>query len=217
MQKGVIFSFFYRFPSFFCSLVLFGLCALAGLNRQLNLTLPKDAKVRDKVTIASAVFEPATKLDIRTGSTNISSSSPTTKVPATSYSTPASYATSGFSIVNPAATTSSSYISPSETRVLNYKSKFFFGHSTGPLNWVKSASTGDILTVIRGGITERYQIIKKQTLPLASVQTVYLSISESASYRGATYDLALMTCGDGTFGSHGNDNNYRTFLFANRI
>ncbi len=217
MSKGVIFRIFNRFPSLFCSLALFGFFTLAGLNQQLNLNLPSEAKVRDKVDFSTA-FATAEKLDIR------SASNGTAAVPSTSYvasygswrsaySGTASAVSSGadFAIYS-RPTTSNDFIDENESGVLAYKGSFFFGHSGGPLNWVKSAAKDNTVS-IDGTV---YRIVQKTTLPIATVKNVYFSISEYHSYRGKNYDAVIMTCGDGTYGANGNSSDWRTFLFLKR-
>ena len=221
MSVKVIFA---KFNQFFAKIekfsgplalsLVFVLTGLTFLNNQLNFDIPASSKVRDAAGFAEP-FSEAKKLDLR----EISSAVPSTNYAGARYSyTYATYASavtpvsSGFTIY-PAATSDNSYISPYETRALAYKGHFFFGHSGNAMNWVKSAGVGSIVNA--NG--ETFRVVQKLTLPLSTVQNVYYSISEYLSYRGKTYAAIVMTCGNGTYGADGNNNNFRTFLFMERV
>ena len=206
-----------KFSGPLCLSMVFLLAGLTFLNNQLNFDIPASRKVRDAAGFTEP-FKEAEKLDLRTMSATVPATNFAAqnyaRTPYVSYASTASYvapAGSDFSIY-PVPTSDNSYISPYETRSLSYNGRFFFGHSSNAMNWVKSAGEGNTVSV-SGAV---YHVVKKQTLPLASVQSVYYSISEFAAYRGKNYDAVIMTCGDGTYGANGNNDAYRTFLFLER-
>ena len=130
---------------------------------------------------------------------------------------------SSFSIVNPTPTSDRSYISPTESGVRVYNDSFFFAHSTLAFNWIKSLGEGGTFTISRNGTTETYRVAKKVTLSmngelngLRPVSAYYDAISSRRQFLGKTYDIVLMTCGDGTYGANGNNSAFRTFIFAYR-
>lgn len=219
MRKGVIFRFLQRYPSLFCSLALFGFFALAGLNQQLNLNLPTDAKVRDEANF-STVFASAEKLDIREGAKEIATNF-TSRVPVTSYSRAVSAAqptaqSAGFSIANPTPVYNPAVDAGyGVMRYMNYGGNFLYGHSSLAFASLKSLYVGNTFTVTMDGQTATYVVRRREVFQKSALDgnsSLRASIY-GASYRGANYSLALMTCGNGA----NDDSNYRLVLFADRI
>lgn len=203
-----------RFRGSLYTLLLIGFFGLSSLNSALNFA-KSSPKIRDAAPLASnfATFETLslTKNSVKIAKTNVSAT-PKLKTVASG---------SSFLIKNPTPTSDNSYISPYESGVKVYKDRFFFAHSTATFNWLKSAAEGNSFKVEQNGKTVSYKIAKKQVLKLnenyngkAPVSAYYTSISERAQFLGKTYDIALMTCGDGSFGKDGNNSDFRTFIFA---
>ena len=221
-MKQQVISFINRFSGTLYSLLLFGFFGLSLVASHYNFSLPRTETVRDAAdfVIATELLE---KLEhVKSPAESGSAVPQTSRVSAL---TPRRVsAMSGFSIKNPTPTSDNSTIRPGETGVLVYDHSFFFAHSDQAFDWIKYASEGDTFTVSRNGTVEVYQIIKKQTLSMSGdyggkrpVSAYYSSISKKRQFLGKTYDVALRTCGDGTTGRNGNNNAYRTFVFANRL
>ena len=225
MNKKVIFSLFNRFPSFFCSLALFGFFTLAGLTQKLNLNLPKEAKVRDEVSFSGTAFPAAEKLDIRSGSKDIAVSF-AAAVPVTSRtyitpqnSNPVSVVAQpvNFSIVNPTPVNNPAIdAGNSIMRYMTYGGRFLYAHSSRAFSPLKSNYEGGQITVTMDGQTATYKIalrkvfVKATELDNNSARRLALY---SSKYNGQSYDLTLMTCGNGS----NDDSNYRLVLFTNRV
>ena len=219
MRKGVIFRIFQRYPSLFCSLALFGFFALCGLNQQLNLNLPSGAKVRDEANFSTA-FATAEKLDIREGSKEIASSF-TSRVPVTSYSYTASAAqpvaqSAGFSIINPTPVYSPAVDAGyGVMRYMSYGGNFLYGHSSLAFSPLKNLYVGSTFTATMDGQTSTYVVRRREVLSKSELDAnpALRAAIYRASYRGTSYGLSLMTCGNGA----NDDSNYRLILFADRI
>ncbi len=208
-------NFIYQYRGPLYSLLFLGFLGLSFLNNYLNFTRTS-TEIRD----AAPVFGTLTTLE------KLDLSEKKVEIAKTNASAPfkSASASAGFLIKNPAPTSDNSYLSPYESGVKVYKDRFFFAHSTAAFNWIKYAGEGDTFSVERNGTTETYRIVKKQVLSMTEnyngrypVPSYYNSISERAQFLGKTYDVALMTCGDGTTGKNGNNSDYRTFIFANRV
>ena len=212
---------FAKLSSSLYTLLLLSFFGLSFLNTQLNFTRTS-SEIRDAAPkIASTNL--LEKIDLSKDQVKIAetnaSTAPRISI-SSSYASRSSY-NSYFSIINPTPTSDNSYISPYESGVKVYKDHFFFAHSTAAFNWIKSASEGNSFTITRNGETTSYTIAKKQVLKLNEnyngkypVTSYYNSISERTQFLGKTYDVALMTCGDGSFGADGNNSDFRTFIFA---
>lgn len=238
MSKKVIFSLFNRFPSFFCSLALFGFFALAGLTQQLNLNLPKEAKVRDEVSFSSTAFPAAEKLDIRNSikepATSFISAVPTT---ANTYIASANNTNSAsnvkqsalFSISNPTPVSSPSVDAGNGVmRYIDskygYSGKFLYAHSTRAFSPLKTLYVGSTFVATIDGNTATYSISKRYVFNKSNDldggginnrrrDSIYRG--KELLDNGATvqHSLALMTCGNGA----NDDSNYRLVLYADQI
>ena len=94
----------------------------------------------------------------------------------------------------------------------NGKNRFLYAHSTRAFAPIKHIYAGGRFTATLDGVTKTYRVERREVFAksdLDSNASLRASIY-SASYRGKTYDLSLMTCGNGT----NDDSNYRLVLFA---
>ena len=212
--------FVFKYRGSLYSLLFLGFLGLSFVNNYLNFSR-SSTEIRDAGPTISAL-KTLEKIDLSEKKVEIAETN--AKAPLRTASSVRTGASSSFSIVNPAPTSDNSYISPYESGVKVYKDRFFFAHSTAAFNWIKYASEGDTFSVTRNGATETYRIAKKQVLSMSEnyngkypVSSYYSSISERSQFLGKTYDISLMTCGDGTTGANGNNSAYRTFVFAERV
>ena len=99
--------------------------------------------------------------------------------------------------------------------VKRYGAKFLYGHSTLAFNRLKTLYEGDRFVVEMDGQTVTYQVSRRVVLSKAALDasSSLRSAIYGAAYRGQAYDLALMTCGDGT----NDDESSRLILFVSRV
>lgn len=224
MEKKVITAFLNRFSGTLYSLLLFGFLGLSFLNSEFNFDLPKNAKIRDTapVSILSEIEKISNVKKPTEIVSTFKSSVPRTASPyryiTNTISVNGASNSNTLTISNPRPTDNCSYISPFESGVLSCNEKFMYAHSSEAFNGIKNLSEGGIVTVYRDGSVETYKIEKMERgMELARVQNFYIAMTRYAQYRGESYDLILMTCGDGTYGPNGNNNAFRTLVFARRI
>ena len=117
-----------------------------------------------------------------------------------------------FTIKDPASVKDPSI--DAEAGVKKYGEKFLYGHSSLAFDGLKTLYENDELILEEGGKTERY-VVSKRIVEKKSVLDSNSALRKSiysAAYRGKTYDLSLMTCGDGT----NDDRNMRLIIFATK-
>ncbi|MBQ2660120.1 hypothetical protein IJF86_01740 [Candidatus Saccharibacteria bacterium] len=103
-----------------------------------------------------------------------------------------------------------------EYGVVQYKSKFFYGHSTRAFGVLKNVYVGDRISIVDAdGITRNLVVtarIVEQKSTLNSNRQ-FRSDLYNAKYGGVQYSASFMTCGNG----QNDDSNYRLILFASAV
>lgn len=99
--------------------------------------------------------------------------------------------------------------------VKKYGDDFLYAHSHLAFSTLKTYNVGDEFAVKDHGETHTYRISRRETFSKSTLDTNsgLRSAIYNADYRGNTYDLALMTCGDG----RNDDPNSRLVFFASQI
>lgn len=103
--------------------------------------------------------------------------------------------------------------------VVQYKTTFFYGHSTLAFNDLKTRYVGDLLQIVdKNGTTHTYQVKQRIVKSKAYLNgdgknDGFTSNMYGAKYLGQKYSISLMTCGNGA----NNDGNYRLILFADEV
>lgn len=125
----------------------------------------------------------------------------------------ATFKTNLFKITNPARVSDPSV--DAGRGVKRYGAKFLYGHSSLAFNRLKTLYEGDRFLVEMDGETVTYEVSRRVVLAKSTLDasSSLRSAIYGAAYRGQSYDLSLMTCGDGT----NDDDSYRLILFVNRV
>lgn len=218
MEKKVIFDYINHYKGALYSLLIFGFLGIATVNLHFNFSVPKATKIRD-IADFSIELKEQTKLSIDKTSLSLASTF-SAAVPRTSSS---SATTSGLSatISDSGLFTISNPISVSNPAVdagrgvKRYGEKFLYGHSTLAFSPLKQLYVGDRFVVEMDGKIETYVVSRREVMSkstLNSNSALRKSIY-SAKYMGKSYDLSLMTCGNGA----NDDSNYRLILFATKL
>lgn len=224
---------FAKFNQFFAELanfsgplglvLVFALAGLTFLNNQLNFDIPASTRVRDAANLTGG-FETIEKLDLRELSEKTISSVPVTSsgysynfaYAAPSYATSYASAPAGFYIGEPTKVSSPAVDAGyGIMRYMSYGGRFLYAHSSLAFSPLKSLYPGDTFTATIDGVTSTYVVRLREVYAKSTLDgnSALRSAIYSASYRGNSYSLALMTCGNG-----GNDDSsYRLILFADRV
>lgn len=107
----------------------------------------------------------------------------------------------------------------------NYDGRFLYGHNSAAVfGGLKNLGIGNTFTVTLDGVQNTYRIahivifnknVAKGTIQLAGDETNYMGQVAKAKFKGAQYDLSVMTCHGQSLG--GGDATERLVIFANKI
>lgn len=99
--------------------------------------------------------------------------------------------------------------------VKKYGNDFLYAHSHLAFSTLKTYSVGDEFAVETNGEKRTYQISRRETFSKSTLDenSGLRSAIYSANFRGNSYDLALMTCGNG----ENDDPNSRLVFFATQV
>lgn len=99
--------------------------------------------------------------------------------------------------------------------VKKYGNDFLYAHSHLAFATLKTYSVGDKFAVETDGIVHTYQISRRETFSKTALEenSGLRSAIYAADFRGNSYDLALMTCGNG----ENDDRDSRLVFFATQI
>ncbi|MBQ3464420.1 sortase [Candidatus Saccharibacteria bacterium] len=221
-MKQVISNLIYKNSGAFYAILLFGFFTLSFINTKFNYYLPAVQEIRD--TASFAVNSPLKDhLEINDRLATISSSY-SSNLPKTSQIstidasaallsaryTKISQSSGLFRIKNPVRVSDPSV--DAGFGVKRYGDSFLYGHSSLAFAPLKTLSVGDRLEIEDGLKTATYRIEKRIVLSKSELDanSALRNAIYNASYRGKTYDFALMTCGNGS----NDDPNYRLILFV---
>lgn len=221
MNNKVIKELFLRYTGALYSLLFFAFLGLARINTSFNFDL-KSASIYDAAPSVST-FSELKKLTPVDDSLVALSSSYVSNVPRTSaslVSAPrAASASNIFTINNP--TTVSNPSIDAGYGVLRYNNgsnggRFLYGHSSLAFNRLKTTFIGDKINVEMDSAPSTYvvsaRVVFNKSSELDNNSGRRLALY-NAKYNGTSYDLALMTCGNGT----NDDPNFRLVLFLTKI
>ncbi len=224
VKRKVIFEFITRFSGSLYSLLLFAFIGLSFLNSHFNFDLPSGSKIRDVSPITSSLEE-AAKLSTPKKTEEIASTfTPgVSSVPKASNfgfmnSVEAQHAAlsrnSGmFTITNPTPVSDPSV--DAGYGIKRYGSKFLYAHSSLAFGPLKTIYEGGKIAVEMDGSYNVYEVARREVLPKSKLNAssgLRLAIYGAQIY-GESYDLALMTCGNGS----NDDSNYRLILFLRKV
>lgn len=219
-QQKVIFDFINCHSGSAYSFLLFVFLGLSLVHTNFNFNLPKTSKIRDAAPF-STVYSPLEKLSL-SGSAGNSKISAVPRTATAVFNQPAATfaaryaAVSGsslFRISNPAPVADPSV--DAGYGVKRYGAKFLYGHSSLAFSRLKSLNVGDQFIVEMDGQVATYRVSRREVMSKSSLDanSGLRSAIYGAQYRGKSYDLSLMTCGNGA----NDDANYRLILFAARV
>ena len=203
MNLRVIYSYY--------SILFLLFLGLAGLSSRYNFSLNHSTAIRDTSDFSTDLGEVAKiNLDRKTESVATSFVAPATSSvsPARTSSSPSS-----FVISNPSPVSDPSI--DAGTGIKRYGSRFLYGHSSLAFSPLKTLYVGDTLTVEINGEAKTYAVSRREVFSKASLDTnsALRSSIYSANFRGNSYDLALMTCGNGS----NDDPTSRLVLFISQV
>ena len=208
MNQKVIYSYY--------SILFLLFLGLVGLSSRFNFSLNHTTAIRDVSDFSTDLGEIAKiNLDRKTESVATSFAHPVapTSTSSTVLDTTSVSRTASFSIKNPAPVSDPSV--DAGTGVKRYGSHFLYGHSSLAFSPLKTLYVGDTLTVEINGETKTYAVSRREVFSKASLDanSALRSSIYSANYRGNSYDLALMTCGNGS----NDDPTSRLVLFISQV
>ena len=93
--------------------------------------------------------------------------------------------------------------------------RLLYGHRGTAFGAISSLPIGAQFTITRNGATETSVVVNSTTLDRDTTARFMYALTSSASFKGQTYSLTLMTCA-GAPGDNG-DASHRSIVFANRI
>ncbi len=99
--------------------------------------------------------------------------------------------------------------------VKRYLKKFLYGHSSLAFSPLKNLYNGNRFVVTMDGETAAYEVVVREVFSRSYLDSnsALRKAIYNANYRGESYDLSLMTCGNGS----NDDSSYRLILFANKV
>ncbi len=218
------FDFIYRNAGTVYSVFLFAFVGLSALAQQYNFDIPAATQVRDAAPF-TAQYDTLGKLEnvkkpAEIASSHVSSVPRTARfsINVTADAIAAQHASivsgsSLFKITNPQRVSDPSV--DAGYGVKRYGAKFLYGHSSLAFSPLKRLYEGDRFVVEMDGEVVTYQVARREVIAKSTLDasSSLRSAIYAASYRGKSYHLALMTCGDGS----NDDSSYRLILFANRV
>ena len=223
MTHKVIFDYFHRYTGAFYSALLLIFLTLSGVNTWFNFDIPATSQIRDAGPILPnySIAEPL-HISSLLANSNVQDV-PSTSTISSNYSAvryftqrrSASVASSGLTrFANIKAVSSPSV--DAGTGIKSYGTKFLYAHSSLAFAPLKSLNEGAKFEVEQNGQVFTYIVSRQVVFNRASdldSNSARRKAIYNASYNGKTYDLALMTCGNGT----NDDPAYRLVVFATRI
>ncbi len=199
------------------TLLFLGFVDLSFFNNYLNFSRTT-SKIRDTIPVLKTASEIATLEPIKPLKTDESLAT----VPKTStryiFGSSTAKASSAFHIANVVDVADPSVDAGNGIKRFNYKgaNRFLYGHSTLAFSPLKRLYVGNTFTATLDGVTKTYRVEQRVVFNKASDldnNAARRAALYTGKYNGSSYDLALMTCGNGS----NDDSNFRLVLFANAI
>ena len=205
-------KFVYLFRGQLYTLLFLGFIGLSFLNNSLNFSR-NSSEILDAAPVSGTLAELPLIPEVAPVEIEPLATVPRTSTPYL-FGASTSRASSLFTIRNVEDVSDPSVDAGTGIKRYNYrgKNRFLYAHSNLAFAPIKTLYSGSTFSATLDGVTKTYRVVARVVFKKSELDSNsgLRAAIYSAAYQGKKYDLALMTCGDGT----NDDSNYRLVLFA---